>query len=326
MEDDFLFFSGGISEVGLTGFSINNEVGGRASFYFTEVETLNSADIGFGILTGQLPVGTPPGSLTGDEIEFAGDIKSFNSGAAIFADDEDGNPDPTGEVLGTVVDVRVFDVDVEVDDFTNAIATGNPLTVWELFAEGDDLILGSDEFNEELFGFGGDDVIETGGGDDTLVGGSGDDTLRGEEGNDILRGSSGDDRLEGGAGLDTIRGNNGDDTVKAGTFSDLVTGGKDDDRLFGNGGADTLIGGQGDDRLIGGGGADVFVFGQNVGDDTVVRFRQGVDTLKVNGTTNGFADLDIVADGADVVISFGTTTVTLLDQNVGAFTADDFMF
>jgi Ca2+-binding RTX toxin-like protein len=81
-----------------------------------------------------------------------------------------------------------------------------------------------------MFGFGGDDNIDTGAGDDyafggtgadDIVGGTGNDVLYGEADDDFLGGGDGDDFLDGGAGTNTMDGGVGSDTV---SFRSLTTG------------------------------------------------------------------------------------------------------
>ena len=78
--------------------------------------------------------------------------------------------------------------------------------------------------DEDLHGFGGNDILYGGAGndylmgykgDDVLSGGTGDDELSGGDGSDILNGGSGNDMLIGGEGSDTYRftAGHGQDTV-----------------------------------------------------------------------------------------------------------------
>jgi Ca2+-binding RTX toxin-like protein len=65
-----------------------------------------------------------------------------------------------------------------------------------------DLLIGSEGQNDELWGNGGNDVLIGRSGNDTLNGGAGNDVLVGGADNDILSGNEGDDYLEGGTGYD----------------------------------------------------------------------------------------------------------------------------
>ena len=78
---------------------------------------------------------------------------------------------------------------------------------------GDDSILGSNEFA------------------DSLLGGDGNDTLDGQGGNDTLDGQDGGDAITGGAGIDSINGGDGADNIDAGTDNDSVNAGNGADNV-----------------------------------------------------------------------------------------------
>jgi len=115
--------------------------------------------------------------------------------------------------------------------------------------DGDDT-LGADEcatpftIPMQVFGLGGNDVINGGSANDILFGGDGNDTMNGGAGDDKLFGRKGDDSMNGGDGNDRLWGNQGDENLD---------GGAGNDRLFGNNGANTVLGGDGDDWLNGNG-------------------------------------------------------------------------
>ncbi len=115
--------------------------------------------------------------------------------------------------------------------------------------------------NDNVFGTGGANVIQTNAGNDTIDGGAGNDSLYGGAGNDELVGGSGLDFLYGGAG---------------------------NDRLFGKPGNDFLYGGAGEDTLIGGFDTDLFFF------DTDPSSVDNVDRI----IGFDFADDTIVLDSA----------------------------
>ena len=69
--------------------------------------------------------------------------------------------------------------------------------------EAADRIEGLDGY-DEVFGFGGDDILDGGPGNDELFGAEGDDTLSGGPGDDFLDGREGDDTLTGGPGRDVF--------------------------------------------------------------------------------------------------------------------------
>lgn len=80
-------------------------------------------------------------------------------------------------------------------------------------AEGD-YIYGND-YQQQLWGVGGNDHLKGNGGNDDLRGGGGSDTLEGNGGSDVLRGGIGNDVLSGGPGYDYCYGGDGGDTIAA---------------------------------------------------------------------------------------------------------------
>ena len=223
-----------------------------------------------------------------------------------------------------------------------------------------DFVSGEDKINLELLGGrsdnsvsrfedltitqdGSDTVIDTGWGtirlenfnaDDLdasdfifrVYGTTGDDTIHGGDGQDLISGDQGDDALYGGGGDDKLWGGQGDDTLY---------GGAGDDKLYGGAGDDTIHGGAGDDTIYGSQGNDTFVFGSHHGDDTIVGFADGQDTidLSATGLTN-FADLTITQVGNDVIVNTGGDatgaggygTIRLTNFNIDDLDADDFLF
>lgn len=131
---------------------------------------------------------------------------------------------------------------------------------------GDDIIIGSNQDEETLYGHDNADRIEGRAGVDKIHGGLGDDTLLdGGDGDDFIWGDGGDDLLKGGAGKDELRG---------GTEDDWLEGGEEVDWLWGEDGNDVLKGakdGQEDgfrDYLYGGQGKDkYFAFDKDLIDD-----------------------------------------------------------
>ncbi|MEM9083109.1 MAG: hypothetical protein AAGB34_05880 [Planctomycetota bacterium] len=75
----------------------------------------------------------------------------------------------------------------------------------------------------EIYGGGGNDIINGSKKDDVIYGGSGNDTLTGNNGND---------RLYGGDGTDTLKGSNGDDSLFGGFAKDTLTGNSGSDRFL----------------------------------------------------------------------------------------------
>ena len=114
--------------------------------------------------------------------------------------------------------------------------------------------------------------------------------------------------------------------MRAGGGADEARGGGGADLMLGGGGNDTLAGNGGDDSLRGNGGRDVFQFRASDRDDTILDFRQGQDLIEILSGANSFDALDIVRDGADVLIGFGSGQVRVVTDRVNAFTEEDFIF
>ncbi len=146
---------------------------------------------------------------------------------------------------------------------------------------------------------------------------------------DILIGTNGDNVIEGGAGADVLHGNGGSDTVSYASSKSGVTvtlgangelnsnggfvnggdakgdtgdgfanifGSAKTDFLTGNNGANTITGAGGADGLTGGGGADRFAYQTaSQGNDIIVDFGNGADTLVISKT--GFGG-NLVSQGA----------------------------
>ena len=178
------------------------------------------------------------------------------------------------------------------------------------------------------------------------------DTLIGDGANNRLRGLAGDDVLDGGAsgdwadyqndiaGVTVTLGAGGTGTATDGwgdtdTLFNIerISGSAFDDTITGNGGANRLQGNEGDDFLRGNGGNDTFIFVDGDGDDiiadfgTVVGNDDLIDFIDV-ATLNSFADVQANWQqvGADVVISYGSDSLTLQNHLLADFTAADFVF
>jgi VCBS repeat-containing protein len=132
-----------------------------------------------------------------------------------------------------------------------------------------------------------------------------DETIEGFNGADILNGMGGADRLIGG---------NGDDILSGGNGWDELYGDHGNDRLDGGAGLDFLDGGLGDDRLFGGADADIFFFGKANGNDTILDFQGGVDTLQF-GTGVSIKNKTMVDTNGD-----GVADSTLLQLSTGSVT------
>lgn len=125
--------------------------------------------------------------------------------------------------------------------------------------DGNDRIIFSSSSDDEVFGLGGNDTLQSSFGDDLLDGGDGNDNLNGKAGNDTLKGGNGEDRLVGDKGDDILDGGAGDDILSGGANNDVLDGGSGDDVVSVTGGNNTLIGGLGNDSLSGGFGNDILI-------------------------------------------------------------------
>ena len=152
---------------------------------------------------------------------------------------------------------------------------------------------------------------------ENATGGSGDDDIIGNAAKNLLKGGAGRDFLQGGAANDKLFGGSG---------SDFLDGGADNDKLIGGGGDDRLRGGAGNDKLKGGGGADVFVFDMSEasGNDKIIGFRNGSDSIEMNGAS--FGDLDISQAGKNTLVAWDSGEITLKGMNASLIGAEDFDF
>jgi hypothetical protein len=141
--------------------------------------------------------------------------------------------------------------------------------------EGDDQLSGgsgndilfANKGNDKLFGDGGNDDLYADEGDDQLSGGDGNDILHADEGNDWISGDAGQDQIFGGPGRNTILGGTGRDFAIGASGDDDISGGTDADWLSGGPGHDTVTGEAGND-LIGGGDGNDLLHGE-VGRDKI---------------------------------------------------------
>lgn len=153
----------------------------------------------------------------------------------------------------------------------------------------DDRIIGANGIDNELHGFGGNDLLQGLGGRNRLFGGDGNDTVEGGSGTDTLNGDDGDDFLFGGSERsdlrDVIFGGAGRDYIDGGWGNDELHGGIGHDTMLGDFGADTLIGNSGDDLLGGGAGSDLMFGGP--GNDTL-NGGWGFDRMNGGTGADGF--------------------------------------
>ncbi|WP_434220932.1 calcium-binding protein, partial [Paralimibaculum aggregatum] len=192
--------------------------------------------------------------------------------------------------------------------------------------DGDDTLIGNDEFGEDIDGGDGDDLIFGGGQDDDIEGDDGNDTIFGGDGDDDTdeladeECDSDDDEIDGRAGDDVIDGELGDDTLEGDEGDDLIFGGEGDDSIHGDDfdnpadtGNDTVFGEDGDDLIRGGSGEDELDGGD--GDDDI---GGGDDDDTIDG---GDGDDLITGDDGNDVIDGGDGD-DIIEGGLGADTID----
>ena len=231
------------------------------------------------------------------------DYFRFSPGASLggmtFASDHfDGGPGldyidfsyfERGEHDAVFVDLNLNTYDATVSDESGATIYVQG-TLWNIEGvsgtSGTDILLG-DSFENEIYGWEGDDVIYGRGGNDRIIGGQGNDEVFGGPGDDIVGGEPGADLVVGGDGDDIVMG------------SENGVGDLTDDVLWG--------GNQDDDVAT---GNDVFKFRKSFGTDTIMDYQQD-ETIHLTGLVGGFyrdemsfSVLDISDVGNDIVISF----------------------
>ncbi len=187
---------------------------------------------------------------------------------------------------------------------------------------GNDRIFAGDG-NDTVRGGGGNEFIHGDAGNDRLFGGDDDDRIYGDAGSDRLFGDAGNDRVYGGGGSDRLYGDSGSDRLYGNSGNDRLFGGNGSDRLYGNEGNDRLEGGRGRDQLSGGADADTFTFRTSFGEDTILDFALGEDTLRIDDAIygGGLTAAQVVSTyasvvGGEVVFDFGSgDTITLEGVN-----------
>jgi Ca2+-binding RTX toxin-like protein len=213
----------------------------------------------------------------------------------------------------------------EIDDFENVVGS-----------DGDDLILGNNEFNI-LDGGAGNDAIHSFGGADIIIGGEGIDTALftagpgvvldlDEDGNGVAQVNAPDGALiDQVFGFENINGSNNAGSPNGG--NDILSGNSGSNTLNGQAGDDVLNGEGGDDILIGGAGNDTFVFEGNFGNDVIQDFEVGLDQLQFGDFGPDFGgSVGVAQDGDDAVITFGNEgSVRLVGINSADLNDDDFV-
>ena len=152
---------------------------------------------------------------------------------------------------------------------------------------------------------------------DLILGSSNREKIRGFEGNDLIFGENGNDTIEGGTGDDRIFDGEGDNNLLGGSGGDLIVGGD---------GSDLIDGGDGNDILSGQSGADQFVIANAVGQDLILDYEDGVDSLVLAGGLE-FGDLTITQGVGQVwleITDTGEDLASLIGVNASDLEIEDF--
>jgi len=181
--------------------------------------------------------------------------------------------------------------------------------------------LTDDTSDNEIFGLGGDDLINSRGGTDSFDGGEGSDTVAyvdtgfvtvDLEDNSANRGDATGDTF---TSIEHLFGTDNSDDLFGDANDNFLFGGGNNDDLNGRAGNDTLRGGAGNDALTGGTGGDTFVLENGMGDDTVSDFVLGQDGLDFSALSS--TERDAVTFSAN---GGGDRVVTLADGSTMTLT------
>lgn len=214
--------------------------------------------------------------------------------------------------------------------------------------------------NNAIYGSAGDERITNRGiidGDVQLFGGNDvfsdrfghvNGVVAGGEGNDtyIMRGPAFAVTEGMGQGFDTIKSSHtinlpwsveqavllgkGNFDIIGGAFAEILTGNAGNNDIFGASGFDTINGRGGNDTLTGGLHADTFVFGTNCGQDIVMDFVIGEDSIDLQSMSAIVSFADLIAnhafqDGNDVEIVAGSDRIVLKNTHVFNLVEGDFI-
>ena len=238
------------------------------------------------------------------------------------------------EIVAPILPVRTFLGDKEdwdsisstpevvervLDEFGNYVrADGQNGRPDIAVADRDDVFLGSNADEVELFDTaGGDDFVQADGADSILSPQGGNDVVLAGSGGDIVQAGGGDDWVEGGSEDDILGGNLGDDVIWAASSAidgntvtlaaaitsgntappiagqgDLLTGDAGSDRLVGASTSDLLLGGDGADIIVGGGGDDNIY-----GDAALVSASRGWSATRSVTASQSTIIYELVANG-----------------------------
>lgn len=209
---------------------------------------------------------------------------------------------------------------------------------------GNDTLLGGSSADLLLGGL-NSDYLDGGAGADSMDGGAGNDVYVVDDAADAVTDSDGTDRVEsslvfyalgaaienltllsgayngnGNALNNVLKGNDGDNDLKGAAGNDVLLGGKGVDFLYGDGDVDTLFGEDGNDTISGGDGNDTLWGGTGhdrlLGNDGVDAMRGGMGDDLYLVETAGDLVVENAAEGADVVVSNMTYTLTANVENL----------
>lgn len=208
------------------------------------------------------------------------------------------------------------------------------------------LLLTGNEFDNRVYGAGGDDILRGAAGNDTICGLGGADMMIGNNGDDrYFVDDAHDQAIEAvGQGADSVF-TSVDYALAPGSEIEylraqgnglvglVLTGNEHDNRIFGGAGNDTLRGGGGRDTLTANGGDDRFVFDPDFGNDTILGFLAGAGSDdKIMFDSALFADFTAVmaaarqAGGNTVIVYDADDRLTLSGVGKSALHSDDFGF
>jgi Ca2+-binding RTX toxin-like protein len=184
------------------------------------------------------------------------------------------------------------------------------------------ILAGDDTISLSVFA----DQMNAGSGNDTMDGSGGNDTLFGHHGNDSVTGALGHDVLFGGANDDRLWGSRGNDSLEGNEGIDQMWGGAGNDTLRGGNNADTIAGGAGTDLLHGGEGNDHFAFAAGERGDIIEDYDDLRDFFRVDVADPNNRVWTEEQQGADLLITVGDMSFTVLNCNASDINANDFVW
>ncbi|MGV6849896.1 MAG: calcium-binding protein [Marinibacterium sp.] len=197
---------------------------------------------------------------------------------------------------------------------------GSFVVTWQSHHNGGNVwMVMAQQYDGQLVGTNGKDVLNDTFGTDILYGLAGNDRMNGRGGDDLMEGAGGKDKMNGGAGNDTIKGGNGADTLIGSKGNDVLLGGK---------GNDVLKAGKGKDKMVGGKGADDFVFigTAKEGKNIIKDFELGIDTIEVSGSSLAATDILSTKSGAARIVLESGTAIILSNVDAADVMDTDFLF